>query len=60
MKECKNTNGILIERVGWLVMVLMDLLMEMVYKPSVEVHIRFLIFLFVYHYRSRLKGVFRS
>jgi hypothetical protein len=37
-------NGRLIKKVGWL---LMDLLMEAAYKPSVEVHINFLIFLYV-------------
>lgn len=40
MKECKSTNDRLIGRVGGLLMVLMGLLMEMVYKPLVEVHIR--------------------
>ena len=38
MKGCKSTNGRLIEKAGGLQMVLMDLLMEMVYKPLVEVH----------------------
>lgn len=40
MKGCKIINDKLIERVGGLPMVLMDLLMEMGYKPLVEVHIK--------------------
>lgn len=40
MKECRITNGRLIERVDGLKMVLMGLLMEMVYKLLVEVHIK--------------------
>jgi len=38
MKGCKSTGDKLIVRVDGLPMVLMDLQMEMVYKPLVEVH----------------------
>lgn len=38
MKGCKIIKGRWIERVGGLPMVQMGLLMEMVYKLSVEVH----------------------
>jgi hypothetical protein len=38
MRGCKIIKGRWIERVGGLPMVQMDLLMEMVYKPLVEVH----------------------
>jgi hypothetical protein len=38
MRGCKSTRGRLIVRVDGLPMVLMDLQMEMVYKPLVEVH----------------------
>lgn len=37
---CKSTRGRLIGRVGGHPMVLMDPLMEMVFKPLVEVHIK--------------------
>lgn len=40
VRGCKNTKDRLIERVGGLPMVLTDLLMEMVYKPLAEVHIK--------------------
>jgi hypothetical protein len=38
VKGCKTTKGRWIAKVGGLPMVRMDLLMEMVYKPLVEVH----------------------
>lgn len=40
MRGCKSINGRLIERVGGLPTVLMDLLMEMVYKPLAGVLIK--------------------
>lgn len=40
MRGCRSFKGRLIERVGGLLMALTDLLMEMVYKPLVEVHIK--------------------
>lgn len=40
VRGCKITKDRLIERVGGLPMVLADLLMEMVFKPLAEVHIK--------------------
>lgn len=40
MKRCKSSKDRLIEKAGGLQMVLMGLLMETVYKPLAEAHIK--------------------